>query len=86
MLFHIKQTHAPKDCPYGNGGFRSLFDAEAPGITVRGTWLSFPTHTTYFVVEADSPAALQRFVAPGAKAAVCEITPVSEQAAPYPSR
>jgi hypothetical protein len=26
MLFHIKQTHAPADCPDGKGGSRSLFD------------------------------------------------------------
>lgn len=84
MLFHIKQSHAPQDCPYGKGGFSSLFDAAAPGVTVRGTWLAFPQHTTYFVVEAESPAALQRFLAPGAPVAVCEITPVSEQAAPLP--
>ena len=26
MLFHIKQTHTPENCPYGKGGSRSLFD------------------------------------------------------------
>ncbi|MBV9831567.1 MAG: hypothetical protein JOZ82_08200 [Marmoricola sp.] len=40
MLFHIKQSHAPADCPYGKGGSRSLFDADHPflkpgaGVTV----------------------------------------------------
>ena len=29
MLFHVEQTHAPKDCPYGKGGSRSLFDGES---------------------------------------------------------
>ena len=22
MLFHIKQTHTPENCPYGKGGLR----------------------------------------------------------------
>ena len=34
MLFHIKQSHAPQDCPYGKGGSRSLFDAESKDVTI----------------------------------------------------
>jgi hypothetical protein len=41
MLFHIKQSHAPADCPYGKGGSRSLFDESAEGVTIRGYWLGF---------------------------------------------
>ena len=82
MLFHIKQTHAPQDCPYGKGGSRSLFDAQSSDVRIRGYWLSFPQHTTYLVVEADRSASLQKFLAPGAKVATCEITPVSDEPAP----
>jgi hypothetical protein len=34
MLFHIKQSHAPADCPYGKGGSRSLFDDAADGVAL----------------------------------------------------
>lgn len=81
MLFHVKQTHAAQDCPYGKGGSRSLFDGQATNVKIQGYWLAFPQHTIYLVVETDSIGALQQFLAPGAKVAVCEITPVSDQPA-----
>jgi len=81
MLFHIKQTHAPADCPYGKGGSKSLFDESAPGIKVVGYWLAFPQHTTFLVVETDEVANLQRFLAPGSRTCVAEITPVSDRPA-----
>src|SRR4029078_4167955 len=65
MLFHITQTHAPADCPYGKGGSGTLYDRQADGVTVLGFWLAFPQHTTYFVVEADSTESLQAFLRPG---------------------
>jgi hypothetical protein len=37
MLFHIKQTHAPKDCPYGKGGSRSLFDGASKDVKIHGS-------------------------------------------------
>ncbi len=82
MLFHIEQTHAPADCPYGKGGSRSLFDENAEGVTVRGFWLSFPQHTTYLLVEATDAAALNAFLKPGAATCLAEITPVVDQAVP----
>ncbi len=82
MLFHVKQSHAPHDCPYGKGGSRSLFDGASTEVKVLGYWLAFPQHTTFLVVETDSIAAVQKFLAPGAKIATCEITPVSDQPAP----
>lgn len=82
MLFHIKQTHAPQDCPYGKGGSRSLFDMQSSDVRIRGYWLDFPRHTTYLVVETDTIGALQKFLTPGAKVATCEITPVSDEPAP----
>jgi len=39
MLFHIKQTHAPADCPYGKGGSTSLFDGESTDVKIHGYWL-----------------------------------------------
>jgi hypothetical protein len=47
MLFHIKQTHAPQDCPLGKGGSRSLFDGESKDVKIHGFWLAFPQHTLY---------------------------------------
>lgn len=81
MLFHIKQSHAPADCPYGKGGSKSLVDETAPGVTVHGYWLAFPQHTTYFVVETDDVANLQAFLRPGANRCLAEITPVSDRPA-----
>jgi hypothetical protein len=79
VLFHIKQSHAPADCPYGKGGSKSLFDAGAEGVTLHGYWLAFPQHTTYLVVEADEIGQLQDFLKPGAGRTLCDITPVSTE-------
>ena len=85
MLFHIKQSHAPQDCPLGKGGSTSLFDREAPGVKVHGYWLAFPQHTTYLVVETDDIVHLQRFLKPGSGVCTCEVTPVSERPVPLPA-
>lgn len=85
MLFHVKQTHAPQDCPYGDGGSRSLFDHGSKDVTLRSYLLAFPEHTIFLVVETDDIAKLQSFLAPGAKRTTCEITPVSDQPAPGPA-
>lgn len=84
MLFHIRQTHAPQDCPYGKGGSRSLFDGESKDVKIHGYWLAFPQHTTFLVVETDDIRHLQAFLRPGAAVTTCEITPVSDQPAPLP--
>ncbi len=81
MLFHVKQSHEPRDCPYGKGGSRSLFDAEARGIKLHGYWLAFPQHTTFLVVEADDIGALQGFLKPGVNVCTVEVTPVSDKPA-----
>jgi hypothetical protein len=81
LLFHIKQTHAPADCPYGKGGSPSLFDRNVPGVTLHGSWLAFPQHTLYFVVETDEVANLQAFLKPGVGRTTAEITPVSDRPA-----
>ena len=81
MLFHIRQTHAPADCPYGKGGSPSLVDRSAPGVTVHGSWLAFPQHTVFHIVEADDIGSLQGFLKPGAATTTAEITPVSDRPA-----
>ena len=81
MLFHVKQTHEPKDCPYGKGGSPSLVNRTAPGVTLHGSWLAFPQHTVYYVVETDDIASLQGFLKPGTGVATAEITPVSDRPA-----
>ena len=82
MLFHIKQRHAPADCPYGKGGSRSLIDEGVEGVTLRGFFLSFPEHTTYMVVETDDAARINAFLKPGASRCVAEVTPVVDQSVP----
>ena len=84
MLFHIKQSHAHRDCPYGKGGSRSLFDEESNDVKIVGYWLAFPQHTTYLVVETDDIAHLQAFLLPGAGVTTSQITPVSDQPVPPP--
>jgi hypothetical protein len=59
MLFHIKQMHAPEDCPYGRGGSTSLFDGGSKNVKVHGYRLAFPQHTTYLVVETNDVEHLQ---------------------------
>ena len=81
MLFHIKQTHSPEDCPYGKGGSQSLVDRSASGVKVHGFWLAFPQHTTYYVVETDDITGLQAFLKPGTGRTKAEITPVSDRPA-----
>jgi hypothetical protein len=81
MLFHVKQSHEPRDCPYGKGGSRSLFDGDAPGIKLHGYWLAFPQHTTFLMVEADDIGALQGFLKPGVNVCTVEVTPVSDKPA-----
>ena len=81
MLFHIKQSHQPADCPYGKGGSKSLFDENAPGVKLHGYYLAFPQHTTFFVVETDDAENLQAFLRPGVSKCVAEITPVTDRPA-----
>jgi hypothetical protein len=81
MLFHIKQTHAPQDCPYGKGGSKTLFEGDSKDVKIHGYWLAFPQHTTYLVVETDDVTKLQAFLRPGASVCRAEITPVSDRPA-----
>ena len=75
MLLHIKQTHAPEDCPYGKGGSPGLANRDAPSVKLHGYWLAFPQHTVYYVVETDDISSLQAFLKPGTRITRAEITP-----------
>ena len=85
MLFHVRQSHEPRDCPYGKGGSTSLFDGQSKDVTLVGYWLSFPQHTTFLVVETDDIEHLHAFLQPGAGVTTCEITPVSDRPMPTPA-
>ena len=82
MLFHIEQSHAPADCPYGSGGSRTLHDADVAGVTVRGVYGAFTEHVIFILVEADDLDAVHRFLAPGMKTCTASITPVSDHPMP----
>ena len=79
MLFHVTQTHTPETCPKDEGGSKTLFDASAEGVTLKAMYGAFSEHVIYYILEADSPAAIQQFLLPGFKRCTCKITPVSEE-------
>lgn len=85
MLFHIEQSHAPADCPYGRGGSRSLHDATVEGVRVVGVYGAFTEHVIFLVVEADDLNAVHRFLLPGMKTCTASITPVSAEPMPHPA-
>jgi hypothetical protein len=82
MFFHIEQSHAPADCPYGSGGSRSLHDSSVEGVRVVGVYGAFTEHVVFLVVEADDLDAVQLFLAPGMKTCTASITPVSDHSMP----
>ena len=79
MLFHITQTHTPQTCPKDEGGSEVLYDAKAEGIHLRAMYGAFAEHVIYYLVEAESVDAIQRFLFPGFKRSTCRITPVAEE-------
>jgi hypothetical protein len=85
MLFHIEQSHAPADCPYGRGGSRSLHDATVEGVEVVGVYGAFTEHVIFMVVEADDLDAVHRFLLPGMRTCTASITPVSAHPMPLPA-
>jgi hypothetical protein len=85
MFFHIEQSHDPADCPYGNGGSRSLHDADVDAVRVLGVYGAFTEHVVFMVVEADDLEAIHRFLLPGMRTCTASITPVSERPIPHPA-
>ncbi len=78
MLFMITQIHTPETCPKDVGGADVLIDKNAQGVTLKGRWGAWSHHTIWYLVEADSLDAIQRFVDPGMERCTCAIAPVGE--------
>ncbi len=76
MLFHITQTHTPESCPKDAGGSKALYDPNADGVTLRAMYGAFSEHVLYYIVEADSLAAIHKFLDPGWKISTSTVTPV----------
>ncbi|MBI2919253.1 MAG: hypothetical protein HYY01_14865 [Chloroflexi bacterium] len=79
MLFLITQTHTPEQCPKDAGGSKTLYDAAAEGIKLKAMYGAFADHIIYYVVEADSLSAVNKFLDPGWKRCKATVTPVSEE-------
>lgn len=77
MLFMITQVHTPETCPKDEGGADTLIDKKATGLTVKGRWGAWAQHTVWYLVEVDSPDAIQKFVDPGMRRCTCTVTPVA---------
>ena len=79
MLFHITQTHAPELCPKDEGGSSTLYDPKAKGVKFLAMYGAFPEHVIYYIVEAETLAAVNAFLHPGFKRCTSRITPVSQE-------
>ena len=82
MLFHIEQVHDPQDCPYGQGGSRSLHDATVEGVNLIAVYGAFMEHTIYLIAEADDLEKVNLLLLPGMKKCTTRITPVSPDPLP----
>lgn len=78
MLFMITQVHTPETCPIDTGGSDTLISKNVRGLTVKGRWGAYPTHTVWYLVETDSLDAIQKFLDPGMKRCTCTVAPVTE--------
>jgi hypothetical protein len=79
MLFLITQTHTAESCPVDAGGSKTLYNAQAEGVTVRGIYGAYAEHIIYYLVEADSLRAVHQFLMPGFQRCTSEVRPVSEE-------
>ncbi|MBC7897116.1 MAG: hypothetical protein H7066_16985 [Cytophagaceae bacterium] len=82
MLFHITQVHTPDTCPKDEGGSNTLYNPNVPGIKLIGRYGANAQHTLFYIVEADSVVALQKFLFPGFNRCTSTITPVMEEPVP----
>ena len=78
MLFHIRQTHTPENCPKDAGGSKTLYDPNVEGLTLEAIYGAFAEHEVYYIVETDDMDKIKKFLLPGFKRCVCRITPVAE--------
>jgi hypothetical protein len=83
VLFHITHTHDPDQCLFGDpaalaGTFGTVDDAmDTAGATVIGSWVNAPAHTFYWIVDADSAAAITKGLAPIVTRGRCDIRPIA---------
>ena len=83
MLYLVKHVHTPERCPAVNdevaGTFGKMMQEEhreAVGVTVVGCWADVPGHTVYFIIDAESPFKVQKFLVPALGVGTAERTPV----------
>lgn len=78
MIFHITQTHTPETCPKDEGGSKILYNPSVEGLELKGMYGAFSEHVIYYIVEADSLSAVNKFLDPGWKRCTSTVTPVNE--------
>jgi hypothetical protein len=78
MLFLITQVHTPENCPKEVGGSKTLYDPNAEGVKLKAMYGAFAQHVIYYIVDADSPQAIDKFLDPGWLRCTSTITPVSD--------
>ncbi len=79
MLFLVKQVHTPEHCPKDQGGTKTLYDAEVPGVKLDRVLGDFSRHTVYYLLEAEWLEDVQTFLEPGWGLCTSEVTPLSEE-------
>jgi hypothetical protein len=61
------------------GGSKTLYDPDAEGVTLKARYAAFAEHVIYYVVDAESDDAMQRFLAPAFTSCAATVTPISEE-------
>jgi len=89
MLFHVKHVHTHETCPAGNpelvkkafGTVVSPEHASKIGVKLLGSYADAPSHTVYFIIQADSIEKVGSFLLPLLKLGSAQITPITDLAA-----
>ncbi len=76
MLFHIQQTHTPTNCPKNEGGSKVLYNQDVEGLELVAFYGSYSAHEIFYIVEADSMQAVNKFLDPGVTRCTSRITAV----------
>ncbi len=79
MVFLVTQEHTPESCPKDTGGSKTLYNAQAEGVTLKAMYGAFSDHVIYYVVEATDLSAIHKFLDPGWTSCSATITPVAEE-------
>jgi hypothetical protein len=79
MLFFVRSSHDPSDCPLAaGGGPEELIDASVKDVKVHAAVADMTGHTVYFILETDRVEAIKDYLLPGLGKATAEITPVAD--------